>query len=148
MANQSASCQLLLLKAIKNICRIPQNLDMLEMCDAIEILCDLLWRPSTVFPLTQDHIIQIYSSLFYLLKLNVRRQDRAISQNVLLYLTDMRDDHALRQFTAPILCELVRNPKAIAQLWELHGLEVLLNLSKDICWTFTAFDALLFWLIC
>lgn len=86
------------------------------------------------------------NSLFYLLRMDTKRQDKAIEQGFLSFFTNIaKSQQKLKQFAIPILCELVRNRSAFYKLWNSDLLSVLLELLFDPCWKISVLDAIIYW---
>ncbi|KAI8902609.1 hypothetical protein BC833DRAFT_572672 [Globomyces pollinis-pini] len=139
--NQTAS-SIKLLKIIKNLCQVSDNLPMFDMSGAIEIICNLLWKPNEVV----DIRTQVFSCLFYSLRLNSRRQERALRMGILKHLAlSCSSNHPAKQFAVPILCDIVCH-LTTETFWQENMLDILIKLLQDFCWRSVVLEAILSWI--
>ena len=136
----STQVQIDIAKCIKNLSQEPQNFENFDHCDMVERLCQNLWRDSI------EIRIQILNTLFYLLRLDASRQERAVACGILDFLNHSNNfNNSTKQFAIPILCGLIRNSESFASFWETEILATLLELVGDLCWKNVALDALIYW---
>jgi hypothetical protein len=86
------------------------------------------------------------NSLFFLLRLDVSRQEQAAKYGLLSFLSKIKIYRTkVNRFAVPLLCEYIYNAYNFQQLWENKLMDVIMSLLNDVCWKYAALEGIVFW---
>ncbi|KAL0591626.1 hypothetical protein ABG067_001227 [Albugo candida] len=136
------------LKCLRNLSMEPSTLEHLDQAGAIQTLVFLLSH--TALGARRKEIENvILQSMFYLCRINRKRQTNAAQAGVIPSLAKViQEGSPLKQFALPILCDLIyASPTARSHLWAHHCVLLFLNLLEDTYWHIDAIKSLSVWLV-
>jgi hypothetical protein len=86
------------------------------------------------------------NSLFFLLRLDLSRQEQAANYGLLSFLSKIKIYRTkVNRFAVPLICEYIYNTHNFQQLWEHKLMDVIMSLLNDICWKYAALEGIVFW---
>lgn len=150
LRRMSPSCQITMLKFIKNLSMLSTTLDVLHSANAIEVLIALLDKSiDTESPNVREISNQVLNTMYNLCRLSkVRQEDAAVLGIIPLLKRVMLRDRPPKEFALPILCDMAHSGKVVRRyLWQNRGLQFYISLLADQYWQVTALDAIFVWYV-
>nr|CCA13906.1 ser/thr kinase putative [Albugo laibachii Nc14] len=147
-ADRYVSIIIKLLKCLRNLSMEPSTLEHLDQAGAIQTLVFLLSHDALGSRRKEVENV-ILQSMFYLCRINRKRQTHAAQAGVIPSLAKViKEGSPLKQFALPILCDLIyASPTARNHLWVHNCVSLFLNLLEDTYWHMDAIKALSVWLV-
>eukprot|EP01105_Mastigella_eilhardi_P000024 TRINITY_DN1004_c0_g1_i3.p1 TRINITY_DN1004_c0_g1~~TRINITY_DN1004_c0_g1_i3.p1 ORF type:complete len:1393 (-),score=417.62 TRINITY_DN1004_c0_g1_i3:22-4200(-) len=136
--------RLRIFKCFHLLSAVDNTLDQLQHSHAIRELVSRITHTEERF-ITEINR-EILASLYNLCMLCPARQEKAVSAGIVPHLLKCSEHHALKEFSLPILCDLVRLRSVRAELWRNHCVDFFLHLLSDPSWQTNALDVLAYWL--
>lgn len=137
----------IVLKFIKSMSCIVDNLKHLQQADVLEFLVTLLKEHTPSTDHYKEYINVICPILYNYCYLNHARETELVRLGALPYLKELsKINLPFRQFVLPLMCELVYCDKFVQHNLVKHNiLDVYLNLLLDPYWQANALDSILGW---
>eukprot|EP00834_Sanchytrium_tribonematis_P006319 NODE_455_length_7230_cov_0.733277.p3 type:complete len:283 gc:universal NODE_455_length_7230_cov_0.733277:6099-6947(+) len=138
-----AHLQVTILKVIKNLSMDSNNLDNLEKSGCIEKLCKLISIENG--PYITEIKNQCLNALFYLCRINKRRQEYACQYSLKSLLDAAKANSTFKQFALPILSEFPTNRFCKKYLNNEYTVKRYMEFLEDSNWVVNILEAIVSW---